>query len=86
MLCIRGTLIKGTLCMYLSSSYVPVLESSNNGGSNGLEAATARADVIIVETMDAEVYAAATWTPWLRFIRCWLVGARREEGGRSTLE
>ena len=31
--------------MYPSSSYVPVLESSNNGGSNGLEAATARADV-----------------------------------------
>ena len=39
-----------------------------------------RADGIIVETVDAEVYAAAAWAPWLRFIRCWPVGARREEG------
>jgi hypothetical protein len=51
-----------------------------NGGSDGLAAATARADAIIVETIDTEVYAAATWTPWLRFIRCWPVGVRREEG------
>ncbi len=36
--------------------------------------------MIVVETVDAEVYAAAAWTPWLRFVRCWPVGARREEG------
>ena len=34
--------------------------------------------IVVVETVDAEVSAAATWTPLLRFIRCWLVGARRE--------
>jgi len=36
-----------------------------NGGSEGLAAATARADAIVVETVDAEVYAAAARTPWL---------------------
>ena len=36
-----------------------------NGGSDGLAAAMARADVIVVETVDAEVYAAAARTPWL---------------------
>ena len=36
--------------------------------------------MIVGETVDAEVYAAAAWTPWLRFVRCWPVGARREEG------
>ncbi len=51
-----------------------------NGGNDGLAAATARADVIVVETVDAKVYAAATWMPWLRFVRCWPVGARREDG------
>ena len=34
--------------------------------------------IVVVETVDAEVSAAATWTQLLRFIRCWLVGARRE--------
>ena len=51
-----------------------------NGGRNGLAAATARADAIVVETVDAKVYAATAWTTWLRFVRCWPVGARREEG------
>jgi hypothetical protein len=51
-----------------------------NGGSNGFAAATARADAIKVETVDTKVYSVAAWTPWLRFIRCWPVGARREEG------
>jgi len=51
-----------------------------NGGSDGLAAATAGADAIVVGTVDAEVYTAAAWTPWLRFFRCWPVGARREEG------
>ena len=36
-----------------------------NGGSDVLAAATARADAIVVETVDAEVYAAAARTPWL---------------------
>jgi len=36
-----------------------------NGRSNGLAAATARADAIVVETVDAEVYTAAARTPWL---------------------
>jgi len=44
-------------------------------------AATARADAMVVETaVDAEIYTAAAWTPWLRFVRCWHVGAQREEG------
>ena len=34
-----------------------------NGGSNSLVAAMARADVILVETVDAKVYAATAWTP-----------------------
>jgi hypothetical protein len=51
-----------------------------NGRSDGLAAVTARADVIEEETVDAEVYAAAAWTPWLRFVRCWPVGTWREEG------
>ena len=45
-----------------------------------MAAATAGADAIVVETVDAEVYTAAAWMPWLRFFCCWLVGARREEG------
>ena len=36
--------------------------------------------VEIVQTIDAKVFAAVAWTPWLRFIRSWPVGARREEG------
>ena len=36
-----------------------------NGGSDGLAAATARADAIVVEIVDAKVYAAAARTPWL---------------------
>ena len=36
-----------------------------NGGSDGLAAAMARADAIVVETVDAEVHAAAARTPWL---------------------
>ena len=35
-----------------------------NGGSDGLVAATAKADAIVVETVDAKVYAATAWTPW----------------------
>ena len=45
-----------------------------------MAAAMAGADEIVVETVDAEVYTAAAWTPWLRFFRCWPVGAPREEG------
>jgi hypothetical protein len=51
-----------------------------NGGCDGLAAATARADAIVVETVDAKVYAAAAWRPWLRLVYCWPVGTRREEG------
>jgi len=51
-----------------------------NGGSDGLAAATAGADAIVVETIDAKVYTATAWTPWLRFFYCWPVGVRREEG------
>jgi hypothetical protein len=35
-----------------------------HGGSDGLAAATAGADAIVVETVDAEIYTAAAWTPW----------------------
>ncbi len=45
-----------------------------------MAAARAKAEVIVVETVDVEVSAAAAWTPWLRFVHCWPVGARREEG------
>ena len=51
-----------------------------NGGSDNLAAAMAGADAIVVESVDAEVYIAVAWTPWLRLSRCWPVGARREEG------
>ena len=50
------------------------------GGSDGLAAATARADAIVVETVDVDVYAATAWTPWLRFVCCWPVGVRKEDG------
>ena len=50
-----------------------------NGGSDSLAAATAGANAIVVESVDAEVYTATAWTPWLRFFRFWPVGTRREE-------
>jgi hypothetical protein len=58
----------------------PIKGSRRSKPEPGLAAATAGADAIVVGTVDAEVYTAAAWTPWLRFFRCWPVGARREEG------
>jgi len=54
-----------------------------NGGSDRLVAATARADAIEVETVDAEVYAAGMGA--MVEIRPILAGWRAD-GGRSTLE
>ena len=39
-----------------------------------------KAEAIIVEIVDAKVSAAAALTPWLRFVCCWPVGVRKEDG------
>ena len=56
------------------------LSPGTNGGSDGLAVATAGADANVVESVDAKVYTATAWMPWLKFFHCWPVGVRREEG------
>jgi hypothetical protein len=56
---------------------IPPQQARSRASTAEATAWRARADVIVVETVDAKVYAAAARTPWLWFVHCWPVGARR---------